>query len=63
MGGGGEPGLQRGDDLGVLSAHGGGVGLLEDRADQRRYPRLGGLGDSGEQVSVDVNSGLALAAL
>ena len=49
-----ELGLERGDDLAVLGPDRGGVGLLEDGADQRGYPRLGGLGHPGEQVAVVV---------
>jgi hypothetical protein len=49
--GGGELGLQRGDDLVVLGADGAGVGLLEDGADQRGYPGLRGLGDLGGEIS------------
>jgi len=46
----GELGFQGGDDLGVLGADGGGVGLLEDGAHQRGDPGLGGLGHLGGQV-------------
>ena len=53
-GGGGQLGLERGDDLGVLGADRGRVGLLEDGADQGGDPRLGGLGHPGEQVAVVV---------
>ena len=49
-----ELGLERGDDLGVLGADRGRVGLLEDGADQGGDPRLGGLGHAGEQVAVVV---------
>jgi hypothetical protein len=50
----GELGLQRGDDLSVLGADRGRIGLLEDGADQRGHPRLGGLGHPGEQVAMVV---------
>jgi hypothetical protein len=49
-----EPGLERGDDLGVLGPDRVRVGLLEDGPDQRRYPRLGGPGYPGEQIAVVV---------
>ena len=45
---------ERVDDLGVLGADRGGVGLLEDGADQGGDPRLGGLGHPGEQVALVV---------
>jgi hypothetical protein len=47
--GGRELGLQPGDDLAVLGADRGRVGLLEDGPDQGRDPGLGGLGDLGGQ--------------
>jgi hypothetical protein len=47
-------GLQRGDNVGVLSADRGRVRLLEDGGDQCRYPRLGGLGHLGKQVAMVV---------
>ena len=40
----------------MLGADGGGVGLLEDGADQGGHPRLGGLGHLGEQVAVVVGA-------
>ena len=51
-----ELGLQRGDDLGVLSADRGRVGLLEDGPDQGRYPRLRRFRHPGEQVAMVVRT-------
>ena len=53
-GGGRELRLERGHDLGVLRAHRGCVGLLEDGPHQGGHPRLRGPGDPGEQVAVVV---------
>ena len=49
-------GSQGFDDLAVLGADRGRVGLLEDGADQGGDPRLGGLGHPGEQVAVVVRA-------
>lgn len=49
-GGCGELGFQSAHDLDVLGADGGGVGLLEDGADQGGHPRLGRFGHLGGQI-------------
>ena len=51
VGGVGELGLDRVHDPGVLGVDRVGVGLVEDRADQRRDPRLGRLRDFREQIA------------
>ena len=54
--GGRELRLGRGHDLGVLSADGGGVGLLEDGPHQGGDRRLRGLRDTGKQVAMVMGS-------